>query len=78
MKGTQQKARPLSYERLNLEYLNWALQSEGERNDDDLRFGQYLYSKYDMSNFKVDVFYTEDYEITYNELLRDLYERTEK
>ena len=68
----------LDYTRLNGEYLNWALKYGEERNEDDLRFGQYLYSKYDMSHFKVDVFYTEDYEKTYSELLKDLYERTEK
>ena len=72
------KKRELSYELLNREYLNWALQYGEERNEDDLRFGQYLHNKYDMSNFKVDVFYTEDYEKTYSELLGDLYERTEK
>jgi hypothetical protein len=68
----------LDYTRLNGEYLNWALKYGEERNEDDLRFGQYLLSKYDMSNFKVDVFYIEDYEKTYSELLKDLYERTEK
>lgn len=72
------KKRELSYELLNGEYLNWALQYGEERNEDDLRFGQYLHNKYDMSNFKADVFYTEDYEETYSELLGDLYERTEK
>ena len=68
----------LDYTRLNGEYLNWALKYGEERNEDDLRFGQHLLSKYDMSNFKVDVFYIEDYEKTYSELLKDLYERTEK
>ena len=45
----------LDYTRLNGEYLNWALKYGEERNEDDLRFGQYLLSKYDMSDFKVDV-----------------------
>jgi len=62
----------LDYTRLNGEYLNWALKYGEERNEDDLRFGQYLLSKYDMSD------YIEDYEKTYSELLKDLYERTEK
>lgn len=68
----------LDYTRLNGEYLNWSLQYGEGRNEDDLRFGQYLYSKYDMSHFKVDVFYKEGCEETYSELLKDLYERTEK
>lgn len=68
----------LDYTRLNGEYLNWALKYGEERNEDDLRFGQYLHSKYDMSHFNVDVFYIEDYEKVYSELLKDLYERTEK
>lgn len=68
----------LDYTRLNGEYLNWALKHGEEKNEDDLRFGQYLHSKYDMSNFKVDVLYTEDYEKVYSVLLKDLYERTEK
>jgi len=72
------KRRELSYELLNLEYLNWALKYGEERNEDGLRFGEYLLSKYDMSSFSTYSFYKEDYEETYSELLKDLYERTEK
>lgn len=72
------KKRKLTYESLNGEYLNWALKYGEERNEDDLRFGQYITNKYDMLYFTVDVFNIEDYEETYSELLRDLYERAEE
>lgn len=73
------KARELTWERLNNEYLNWALKYGEERNEDDLRFGQYLDSKYDMDKQWSDsIFYLEDYEKVYSELLNKLYEVTEK
>ena len=73
------KARELTWERLNNEYLNWALKYGEERNEDDLRFGQYLDSKYDMGKQWSDsIFYLEDYEKVYSELLNKLYEVTEK
>jgi len=63
----------LNYTRLNGEYLDWSLKNGDGRNSDDLRFGQYLYSKYDMSQF-TDVFYPESCEYVYSTLLKDLYE----
>lgn len=73
------KARELTWERLNHEYLNWALKYGEERNEDDLRFGQYLDSKYVIDKEWSDsIFYLEDYEIVYSELLNKLYEVTEK
>jgi len=74
----EMKNRVLTYSLLNGEYLSWALRYGDDRNENDLRFGQYLHSKYDMSEFKIDVFYFEDYEEVYSELLKDLYERVEK
>jgi hypothetical protein len=64
----------LTYERLNGEYLDWALRYGENRNEDDLRFGQYLNSKYSMVSFN-DVFYFEDYESVYSSLLNDLYKK---
>ena len=73
------KARKLTWESLNNEYLNWALKYGEERNEDDLRFGQYLDSKYEIQHDWIDgVFYSEDYEKVYSELLNKLYEVTEK
>lgn len=72
------KARELTYERLNGEYLQWALNHGDERDNNDIRFGQMLHNKYDMSMFNTDVFYKEGCEDVYSELLKDLYERTEK
>ena len=69
------KTRELTYELLNGEYLNWAIQYGDTRNDQDLRFGQVLHSKYDMSSFKIDVFYREGCEDVYSDLLKDLYGR---
>jgi len=37
----------LDWSRLNGEYLSWSLENGEGRNVDDLRFGQYLWSKYD-------------------------------
>jgi len=73
------RTRELTWERLNYEYLNWALKYGEERNEDDLRFGQYLDLKYDMDKEWSDsIFYLEDYEEVYSELLNKLYEITEK
>ena len=38
----------LTIERLNGEYLNWTLNYDQGRNDQDLRFGQYLDHKYGL------------------------------
>ena len=63
----------LTYQRLNGEYLSWSLENGEGRNEDDLRFGQYLYSKYDGMKDFTDVFYIESCEEVYSILLTDLY-----
>ena len=62
----------LNLTRLNGEYLSWAIENGDGRNKEDLRFGQYLWSKYQMRDF-TDVFYVESCETVYSTLLRDLY-----
>ena len=62
----------LNLTRLNGEYLGWAVENGDGRNSQDLRFGQYLWSKYNMQDF-TDVFYVESCETVYSTLLRDLY-----
>jgi hypothetical protein len=63
----------LNYSQLNSEYLAWSVENGDGRNKQDLRFGQYLWSKYNnMSNF-TDVFYIESCEQTYSTLLKDLH-----
>lgn len=64
----------LDYTRLNGEYLNWSLKYGDGRNDQDLRFGQYLDTKYWMTRFRTDVFYEESCERTYSRLLTELHE----
>ena len=68
----------LTYSRLNGEYLNWSLENGDGRNSDDLRFGQYLDSKYIISKEWMDiVFYNESCEGVYSELLKLLYKLEE-
>lgn len=66
----------LTIERLNGEYLNWALQWGQGRNDQDLRFGQFLDWKYDLelhlSDRSVGLFYNESVDEVYDEILRVL------
>jgi hypothetical protein len=63
----------LTPERLNLEYLQWTLENLGNRNKDDLRFGQYLDWKYDLklhlSDRSVGLFYEERADVVYDKLL---------
>jgi hypothetical protein len=49
----------LTEEILLSEYYNWYDQFQDGRNNDDLRFGQYLHITYDTFNL-TDVFYTEN------------------
>jgi hypothetical protein len=63
----------LNYTRLNGEYLNWSLENGDGRNKEDLRFGQYLHAKYQMSYFRTNVFYIESCEEAYSKLLKELY-----
>lgn len=66
----------LTIERLNGEYLNWSLQWGQGRNDQDLRFGQFLDWKYDLklhlSDRSVGLFYNESVDEVYDEILRVL------
>lgn len=63
----------LDYSRLNGEYLNWAIENGDGRNSDDLRFGQYLWSKYDNMKDFTDVFHMESCETVYSTLLNEFY-----
>lgn len=63
----------LNYSRLNGEYLAWSLKNGDGRNEQDLRFSQYLWSKYDNMKDFTDVFHIESCESTYSTLLDDLY-----
>lgn len=61
----------LTIERLNGEYLDWTLRFGQGRNDQDLRFGQYISNKYDikarqLSNSDLDAFYTEQTDKSYD------------
>ena len=62
----------LNLTRLNGEYLSWAVENGDGRNSQDLRFGQYLWSKYNMRDF-TDVFNMESCERVYSTLLEDLH-----
>lgn len=66
----------LTIERLNGEYLDWSIRFGNKRNDQDLRFGQYLDQKYDLklhlSDRSVGLFYSENVEEVYDEILRVL------
>lgn len=64
----------LDYTRLNGEYLNWSLKYGDGRNNQDLRFGQYLHTKYWMTRFRTDIFYEESCEMTYSRLLTELHQ----
>lgn len=63
----------LNYSRLIGEYLDWSLSYDDGRNKQDLKFGQYLWTKYDNMNLFSDVFYAESCETVYSILLNDLY-----
>lgn len=43
-----QQKNELNQELLSLEYLNWVIENGNGRNSDDLRFGQYIYNKYEV------------------------------
>ena len=72
----------LTIERLNNEYLNWTLNYDQGRNDQDLRFGQYLDMKYNLelhlSDRSVGLFYNESTNEVYNEILRVLQQNNVK
>jgi hypothetical protein len=58
----------LTLERLNGEYLSWAVEFGEGRNNSDIRFGQMIHNKYDLPG-KVDVYYIESTEKAYHGLL---------
>lgn len=69
----------LTIERLNGEYLNWALQWGQGRNDQDLKFGQFISNKYEiparqLPNSKLDAFYHEATDTSYD-IMYELLER---
>ena len=68
-------------EHLNLEYLDWTIQWGQGRNNQDLRFGQYLDSKYDLkmhlSDRSADLFYDENVDRVYHEILHALKQNQE-
>lgn len=65
----------LDYSRLNGEYLNWSLKNGDGRDKDDIRFGQFLWNKYNNMNEFTDVHHIESCEKVYSTLLKDLYEK---
>ena len=63
----------LDYSKLNGEYITWSIEHSDGRNEQDLRFGQYLWSKYDNMGDFTDVFHKESCEEAYSILLTDLH-----
>ena len=61
----------LTLERLNMEYLSWAVEFGEGRNNDDIRFGQHIHNKYDVPA-RIDVFYIEKTTKAYDTVLEDL------
>lgn len=68
-------------EHLNLEYINWTVEWGQGRNNQDLRFGQYLDWKYDLqmhlSDRSVGLFYEEKTDAVYHSILRTLQQNSE-
>jgi len=62
----------LTIERLNGEYLSWSVEFGGGKNNNDLRFGQYISNTYDLVEDCPDVFYYEGVYFVYNMLLEYL------
>ena len=62
----------LTQELLVIEYFNWVEKFKNNRNDSDLRFGQYIHNNYHVFQLKHDQapdgFYTENPTIAFNEL----------
>lgn len=72
----------LTIERLNGEYLDWTIQWGQGRNNQDLRFSQYLDNKYDLelllSEGTAHLFYKDGVDAVYEELLETLYRNNVK
>lgn len=56
---------------LESEYKTWNMRWSDGRNKDDLRFGQYLWSKYENMKQFTDVFNFESAERAYNTIVKD-------
>ena len=65
----------LDYSKLNTEYIAWSIDIGDGRNKNDIRFGQYIHNKYDMTSWKTDVFYDESCERSYSRILSEMHER---
>ncbi len=72
----------LTIERLNGEYLDWTIRFGQGRNDQDLRFGQFLDWKYDLdlhlSDRSSGLFYNERVDEVYDEIHRALLQNNVK
>ena len=62
----------LNLERLNLEYVQWCIANKDGRNEQDLRFGQYLWIKYENITDFTDVFNYESAEKVYLTLTKEI------
>lgn len=62
----------ITYNILLTEYQIWISEYKNGRNEEDLRFGQYLHINYDMSNV-TDVFHKESATEVFNILVKDLF-----
>jgi len=75
-------AMQLTIERLNGEYLDWTIRFGQGRNDQDLRFGQFLDWKYDLglhlSDRSANLFYNERVDEVYDEIHRVLLQNNVK
>jgi hypothetical protein len=64
----------LTFSRLKREHLTWSLLHGDGRDPEGIRFGQFLWLKYDNMKGFTDVFNVESCDHTYSILLKDLYE----
>lgn len=64
----------LTHALLNEEYVAWNIKNSDGRDNDDLRFGQYLCNRYDILGNFTDVFNFESAEKTYSTLLKEINE----
>lgn len=62
----------ITYNILSSEYQIWISKYKNGRNEQDLRFGQYLHINYDMSNV-IDVFHKESATQVFNILVKQLF-----
>lgn len=67
----------LNKNRLKSEYSIWTVSYGNGRNSDGLRFGQYLWSRYNNMYLFTDVFYYDSCESVYSILFREIEELNE-